>query len=286
LQAVRAPVDQDLHGRRVQQILSAIGAGDVYQVNLAHPLHLEGFPVAAPDRVAVFLRLWRDNPVPYPAYVEQGGRVVISLSPERYLARRGPLLESRPIKGTRPRGATPAEDQRLAAALAASVKDRAENIMIVDLVRNDLGRVAPAGSVSVPALCQVESFTSVHHLVSVVQAGLEPGTGVAGILAAAHPPGSMTGAPKISALKMIAELEGAPRGVYAGGLGWFAGPDLFHLAMVIRSIVLTGQEARLHVGGGIVADSQAGDEYRETLDKAAALLRSPALRPAEPGRPF
>jgi anthranilate/para-aminobenzoate synthase component I len=169
------------------------------------------------------------------------------------------------------------------ATLAGSAKDRAENIMIVDLVRNDLGRVAPTGSVSVPALCRVESFTSVHHLVSTVQAGLQPDTGVGEILAAAHPPGSMTGAPKISAVKMIAELEGEPRGEYAGGLGWFAGPGLFHLAMVIRSVVVTGEKACLHVGGGIVADSHAADEYQETLDKAAALLRSPSLGPAGPG---
>jgi anthranilate/para-aminobenzoate synthase component I len=284
LQSVSAPVDEALHGQRVEQILAAIRAGLVYQVNLAHPLHLDGFPTAGPDRVAVFLNLWRDNPVPYPAYLEQGDRVVISLSPERYLARRGKLLESRPIKGTRPRGTTPARDEDLVAALASSAKDRAENIMIVDLVRNDMGRVAPTGSVSVPSLCQVESFTSVHHLVSTVQAGLEPEAGVAQILAACHPPGSMTGAPKISAVKMIGELEGAPRGEYAGGLGWFAGPGLFHLSMVIRSVVVTGEEARLHVGGGIVADSHAGDEYQETLDKADAVLRSAALRPAGPGR--
>lgn len=283
LQAVSAPIKQDLHSRQVEEILAAISAGQVYQVNLAHPLHLDGFPPAGPERVAVFLNLWRDNPVPYPAYLEQGHKVVISLSPERYLARRGPLLESRPIKGTRPRGTTPAEDDQLVTALATSAKDRAENIMIVDLVRNDLGRVAPAGSVSVPALCRVESFTSVHHLVSTVQAGIESDTGVAEILAAAHPPGSMTGAPKISAVKMIGELEGEPRGEYAGGLGWFAGPGLFHLSMLIRSVVVTGEKACLHVGGGIVADSHAGDEYQETLDKAAALLRAPSAKAAEHG---
>ncbi|MCZ6650403.1 MAG: anthranilate synthase component I family protein [Acidobacteria bacterium] len=270
---VHVPVGCDRHGRRVQAVLDAIAAGDVYQVNLAHGLSLCGFPAENSKRAAAFLHLWRENPVSYPAYVQQSDTTMLSFSPERYLARRGALLESRPIKGTRPRGETPPADACLARELAASAKDRAENIMIVDLVRNDLGRVAEIGSVSVPALCQVESFTSVHHLVSIVQARLRPGVGLAEILAAVHPPGSMTGAPKMRAVSMLAALEGEPRGAYAGGLAWFAGPARFHLSMVIRTILAGREVASLHVGGGIVADSDPEDEYRETLHKADSLLR-------------
>ena len=269
-----APVGSDRHGLRVEAVLRAIAAGDVYQVNLAHGLSLAGFPAENSRRAAAFLRLWRENPVSYPAYVQQGDTTMLSFSPERYLARRGAMLESRPIKGTRPRGETPRADARLARELARSEKDRAENVMIVDLVRNDLGRVAEIGSVSVPALCRVESFASVHHLVSIVRARLRPGVGLAELLAAVHPPGSMTGAPKMRAVAMLAALEGEPRGAYAGGLAWFAGPARFHLSMVIRSILAGREGAFLHVGGGIVADSDPEDEYRETLHKADSLLRS------------
>ncbi|TDI35549.1 MAG: anthranilate synthase component I family protein [Acidobacteria bacterium] len=274
-----APVGSEQHGRRVQTVLDAIAAGDVYQVNLAHGLSLEGFPAENSRRAAAFLHLWRENPVSYPAYVQQGDTTMLSFSPERYLARRGAMLESRPIKGTRPRGETPAADARLARDLEVSAKDRAENIMIVDLVRNDLGRVAEIASVSVPVLCRLESFTSVHHLVSVVQARLRPGVGLAEILAAVHPPGSMTGAPKMRAVSLLAALEGEPRGIYAGGLAWFAGPARFHLSMVIRTILAGRTGASLHVGGGIVADSDPEDEYQETLHKADALLRSLAVPP-------
>ncbi len=266
------PVSAAEHQERVRHVLAAIAAGEVYQVNLSHPIHL---PLQAADPVglvATFLALWRANDVPYPALVEEDGTALLALSPERYLACRGEILESRPIKGTRPRHADPRRDAALARELAASSKDRAENVMIVDLVRNDLGRVAATGSVEVAALCQVETFASVHHLVSTVRARLRPGAGMAEILAAVHPAGSMTGAPKIRAVEILRRLEGAPRGAYAGGVGWFQGPRRFHLAMVIRTLIAGPRGAFLPVGGGVVADSDPADEHAETLHKARSLL--------------
>ncbi|MFQ5768609.1 MAG: anthranilate synthase component I family protein, partial [Acidobacteriota bacterium] len=255
----------------IGSIKEAIGAGEVYQVNLSQPLHIR-LRNAAPTQLArLFVSLWAANPVPYPAFISLGGTTVISLSPERYLARRGAWMESCPIKGTRPRGETADKDRSLARQLLQSAKDRAENIMIVDLVRNDLGRIAQTGSVRVEEICRLRSFASVHHLVSTVAARLRPGVGVDDVLAALHPAGSMTGAPKIPAVQILKELEGRPRGPYAGGIGWFAGPSVFHLAMIIRSLVAGAEEAILQVGGGIVADSDPGEEYQETLDKARSL---------------
>ena len=266
---------------RVRTIQRHIAAGDVYQVNLSHTIHVplrETGPVAL---TRTFLDLHAGNPVPFPAFVTVGDTTVLSLSPERYCARRGRWAESRPIKGTRPRGSFPEEDSRLARELVRSAKDRAENIMIVDLVRNDLGRVAEVGGVSVAALCELESFASVHHLVSTVRAHLRPGTGMAELLAAIHPAGSMTGAPKIKAVEILSRLEGEDRGPYAGGVGWFAGPSCFDLAMVIRSVVVRGETATLRVGGGVVADSDPDAEYQETLDKARSL--APVLTEAAEG---
>ena len=277
------PTSEDAHTRRVQCVQNSIAAGDVYQVNLSHRIEVplrETGPVAL---TRTFLDLMSRNPVPFPALVSIGDTAVLALSPERYCARRGDLAESRPIKGTRPRGGRPEEDRRLARELAGSSKDRAENVMIVDLVRNDLGRLAVVGGVSVRGLCEVESFASVHHLVSTVQARLRPDIGLADILAAVHPAGSMTGAPKMRAVEILRALEGRERGVYAGGIGWFAGARCFDLAMVIRSIIVRGDSAQLPVGGGIVADSEPHAEYLETLDKARSLVPvAMALRDAGP----
>ncbi len=278
------PVSEACHSGRVRQVLEAIRAGDVYQVNLAHPLIVEGFPQDCLGRAAAFLHLWSVNPVPYPAFVQQGEQAMLSFSPERYLARRADRLESRPIKGTRPRGDAATADRQLATALAHSAKDRAENVMIVDLVRNDMGRIACTGSVEVKALCQVESYASVHHLVSTVSARILPDTSLSAILDALHPPGSMTGAPKRRAVSILEALEGRPRGAYAGGVGWFCGPRSFHLSMVIRTLLTDSGGARLFAGGGIVADSEPADEYRETLHKAASLLRELGCPPTQVSR--
>ena len=274
-----APVDPGPNVRRsyearVRAVQEQIAAGDVYQVNLSHPLSLRLRRADSIGAALAFVDLVRANPVPFPSFVGVDDTLLLTLSPERYLARRGRTLESRPIKGTRPRGAEASVDAALRRALETSEKDRAENVMIVDLVRNDLGRVSVSGGVETVALAEVESFASVHHLVSTVRGRLRDDAGVAEILAALHPAGSMTGAPKRRAVRSLASLEAAPRGAYAGGVGWFAVGGDFDLAMVIRSLVVRGRTAVLQVGGGVVADSDPASEYQETLDKAASLLRA------------
>jgi anthranilate/para-aminobenzoate synthase component I len=270
---ISLPVTARQHASRIRTILEEIAAGEVYQVNLAHAIRLTPAAGDPLERARLFLSLWRANPVPYPAFVTVGDTTVLALSPERYLARRGERLESGPIKGTRPRGRDVKSDARLIHELRTSPKDRAENIMIVDLVRNDLGRLARPGSVQAREICRVSSLASVHHLVSRVEARLRRGVSLGEILAATHPPGSMTGAPKMRAVEILTRLEGQPRGPYAGGVGWFAGAAHFHLAMIIRSLVHGPTGTVLPVGGGVVADSDPTDEYRETLHKARSLLR-------------
>jgi para-aminobenzoate synthetase component 1 len=181
-------------------------------------------------------------------------------------------VEARPIKGTRPRGRTPALDAALAHALVTSEKDRAENVMIVDVLRNDLGRVCRFGSVAVPELWALESHPTVHHLVSTVVGELAPGRDALDLLAAAFPGGSITGAPKIRAMQIIAELERGPRGPYCGAIGYWSVTGAADSSIVIRTFVVRGASVHFHVGGGIVADSDPAAEYQETLDKAAALF--------------
>ncbi|MDI6908050.1 MAG: aminodeoxychorismate synthase component I [Thermoanaerobacterales bacterium] len=256
----------------VRRVKEYIAAGDVYQVNLSQrfssPAALPAFPV--------FLELLRTNPVPFAAYFSGPGFTVVSSSPERFLhfdaATR--VVHTRPIKGTRPRGNTPEADGRLARELLQSEKDRAEHVMIVDLERNDLGRVAEAGSVGVPEFCVLEPFPTVHHLTSTVEARLPPETGVAGLLRATFPGGSITGAPKIRAMEIIDEIEPVARGIYTGAIGYFGFNGNLDLNIAIRTMVLTGNGLHFHVGGGIVWDSDPEQEYQETLDKAAALFRA------------
>ncbi len=208
------------------------------------------------------------------ALVRLGGADVISASPERFLSRRGDRIETRPIKGTRPRAVEPADDRRQALALRSSAKDRAENVMIVDLARNDLGRVAAYGTVEVAELCALESHPGVHHLVSSVEARLRPGVSVEEIVRATFPPGSVTGAPKIRALEIIEELEPVRRGPYCGAIGCFAPGGDIDLSVAIRTFVAAGGRLHLHVGGAVVADSDPALEWRETMHKAARLLEA------------
>ena len=199
-------------------------------------------------------------------------------SPERFLDVRDGRVEARPIKGTRPRSTDAVADAALVAELVASAKDRAENLMIVDLMRNDLSRVCRPGSVEVPRLCDVESYANVHHLVSVVTGDLADDRDVFDLLEASFPPGSITGAPKVRAMEIISELEGEPRGPYCGALGWIDGASAMDLNVMIRTAALrrskSGWKASLRSGGGIVADSEPEAEYAETLTKASALRRA------------
>ncbi len=260
----------EAYRRAVARVREHIFAGDVYQVNLSQRFRL---PLAA-DPFDAYLWLRRVNPAPFAAYLNFPEMQVLSASPERFLhlsaaTRR---IETRPIKGTRPRGATSAKDASMRAELLASAKDRAENVMIVDLARNDLGRVAEIGSVRVTELAALQELPSVFHLVSTVEARLRDGRDAVDLLLATFPGGSITGAPKIRAMQLIDELEPTARGVYSGAIGCFGYGGSLDLNIAIRTAVHVDGTAYVQAGGGIVADSDPEAEYQETLDKARALL--------------
>jgi len=257
---------------RVARAIAYIHAGDVFQVNLSREL-VAPRP-AGLGALALYRRMRRRTLAPFSAFMAlPEGRAVCSFSPERFLqADAGGHVETRPIKGTRPRAQRPADDARLAAELAASAKDRAENLMIVDLLRNDLSRACRIGSVHVPALCGLESFRAVHHLVSVVRGELAAGRTAVDLMAAAFPGGSITGAPKIRAMEIIRELEGRRRGPYCGSLCWFGFDGAMDSSILIRTMAVDPETVRYGVGGGVVADSDPEAEWRETEVKAAAFV--------------
>jgi para-aminobenzoate synthetase component 1 len=262
-------LDQGGHAKATLRALEEIAAGNVYQACLTRRLE-RGF---GGDAWALYLALRRRNPAPFACFFELPEAAIVGSSPERFLAVDAEgRVESRPIKGTRPRGRDPVEDARERRALLASAKDRAENLMIVDLVRNDLGRVCRLGSVEVPELMAVEEYASVFHLVSTVRGRLRPDCDALDALRAAFPPGSMTGAPKLAAMRLLSGLEPVRRGVYSGAIGYLDARGGADLSVVIRTLVLAGGRAFLHTGGGIVADSEPEAEWRETLAKARPLL--------------
>ena len=268
---VTSNVDRAGYEAAVRRVVEYIRAGDCFQVNLSQRL-------LAPLRenpLDLYGRLRSLNPAPFGAYFDIGDFQVLSASPERFL-RVFPdgEVETRPIKGTRPRGRTPEEDAALVRDLANSPKDRAENIMIVDLLRNDIGKVCEYGSVRVPHVCEVETFRYVHHLVSEVRGKLRAGVSPLDLLSAAFPGGSVTGAPKVRAMEIIAELEPTARGPYCGCLGWIGFDGAMDTSILIRTFTAGRGWVQFPVGGGIVADSDPAREYEETLHKAAGLLRA------------
>ena len=249
-------------------------AGDIFQANLSQRLQAE---IAEPP-FELYLRLRQKNAAPFAAYFDLGDAVIASASPERFLLLEGDRVETRPNKGTSPRGLSPRHDSALGEALTESEKDRAENVMIVDLLRNDLSKVCADGSVEVPELCQVERYATVHHLVSTVVGRLRPGLGPVDLLRASWPGGSITGAPKVRAMEIIAELEPTRRSVYTGSLGYFSFSGAMDTSIAIRTFILKGERAYFQVGGGIVADSVPEREYDETLDKARGMAAALQLR--------
>lgn len=270
----RGELTREAYRATVERVLAYIRAGDVYQANVTQRF-LADRP-AGLDPYALFERLRDLSPAPFAAFLNLGPRLCLaSASPERFL-RLEPdgAIETRPIKGTRPRRADPVADAAEAAALLASPKDRAENLMITDLLRNDLARVAEVGSVRVPVLYGLESFASVHHLVSVVRARLRPGLGPVDLLRATFPGGSITGAPKIRAMEIIDELEPARRGAYCGAIAWIGFDGAMDSSIVIRTLSVTPDQVIAQAGGGIVADSDPLDEHAEMMVKLRPLLRS------------
>jgi aminodeoxychorismate synthase component I len=267
---IQSYFDETSYGEAVQIVKEHIAAGDVYQVCLTHRLESALSGGSAWD---LYRELRRINPAPFASFLKFPEVEVVSSSPERFLKLDSlRTAESRPIKGTRPRGKTSAADERLRNELQNSPKDRAENVMIVDLVRNDFGRVCEYRSVLVPDFLEIESYATVFQMVSTVIGRLAKGCDRFDLIRACFPGGSMTGAPKIEAMKIIDRLEPVERGIYSGGIGYLDFRGAMDLSMVIRTILVKDGRCYFHVGGGIVADSDPKAEYRETQDKAHALI--------------
>ncbi|MGF3027692.1 aminodeoxychorismate synthase component I [Methylobacterium aquaticum] len=264
--AWRSNFTAESYARAVDRVRDYIRAGDIYQANIA-----QRFEAALPpgfDAFAFYRRLRVLNPAPFAAYLEIDGLTLASSSPERFLRLDGRQVETRPIKGTARRATDPAEDRARAEALAANPKERAENVMIVDLLRNDLSRICAPHSVAVPTLCGLETYAGVHHLVSAVTGTLKAGTDGLDLLAATFPGGSITGAPKLRAMDIITEIEGDAREVYCGAIGWIGFDGSLDTSIAIRTVMLDARRAVLQAGGGVTLLSDPEAEYRETLTKA------------------
>lgn len=268
---LRAHVTRRDYERAVAAVIEHICAGDIFQANLTQPFTADW----GGDPRALFWRLCEQSPAPFCAYVDDGrGTAVLSSSPEEFLFRDGDFVRTRPIKGTRPRAAGAAADRALLDELLASEKDRAELAMIVDLLRNDLGKVAATGSVGVGAFPEHDSFAQVHHLFATVEARLRPEVSTVELLRATFPGGSITGCPKLRCLELLEGLEWARRGVYTGAIGWFGPGERMHLNVAIRTLVHRAGRVRGNAGGGITALSEPSAEWQESIDKMEGLRRA------------
>lgn len=265
----------------IEKIKEYIRRGDTYQTNLTQQITVDIPNDLSPE--SIFLRMRKCYPAPFSAYIDRGDSTVISGSPERFFRVAGDSIEASPIKGTRPRGPNSSEDVRLRNELLSSEKDRAENIMIVDLLRNDLGRVCDYGSVGVRELCVLEEHPTLFHLVSTIEGRLRRGMVPSDIIRALFPCGSITGAPKIRTMQIINEIESVPRGLSMGAIGIYVPDKIFglpatlDLSVAIRTMVIRDAKAVFNVGGGIVIDSEPEAEYEESLIKAKAVLGSLGL---------
>jgi para-aminobenzoate synthetase component 1 len=272
--AIRSSFTRAAYLKAVERVREYIFAGDIFQANLSQRFEA---PLSE-SPWALYRRLRERNPAPFAAFLDFPGVAVLSASPERFLrVDTDCRVETRPIKGTRPRGFGPEHDAALGQALAESAKDRAENLMIVDLMRNDLSRVCAPGTVRVAELFALEQYATVHHLVSTVVGQLAPGADALDLLRAAFPGGSITGAPKLRAMEIIAELEPSRRGVYCGSIGYWSLTGELDTSIAIRTAVVRNGRVYFNAGGGIVADSDPADEYQETLDKARGLIDALAV---------
>jgi len=268
---IRAQFSRDAYMEAVENCREHILAGDVFEICLTHRLEAD-LPF---HPWQLYKRLRKINPAPFASWLKFSDFQVVSASPERFLKLdHNRIAESRPIKGTRPRGENPWDDRKLHDELQNSEKDRSENVMIVDLVRNDLGKVAEIGSVEVPELLVVEAYATVFQLVSTIRGKLQSDFDAFDLVRACFPGGSMTGAPKIEAMKIIDDIEPVKRGIYSGAIGYFDRSGTMDLSIVIRTAVCKDGRATFGVGGAIVADSDPAQEYQETLDKARALVKA------------
>ncbi len=266
---IQSCIPSEIHQAAIRKALDYIRTGDIYQVNLAHPF--TGYLPERPDET--YLRLRACNPAPFGAYLDFGPGQVLSSSPERFLKLNRRKVQTRPIKGTCARTGVTAADWKRADELLRSAKNGAELLMITDLLRNDLGRVAEYGSVRVPELVRLEEYETVYHLTSTVEASLRPDHLHLDALSACFPGGSITGAPKLRSMEIIHELEPHGRGIYTGSIGYFGFNGVSDFNIAIRTLHHQEGNVCFHVGGGIVADSDPAAEYQETLDKAQGMLR-------------
>ncbi|KLV04754.1 aminodeoxychorismate synthase [Photobacterium aquae] len=264
----QANMDRTQYGEKFKQVQEYILAGDCYQINLAQRFSANYTGCEWQG----YLQLEKGNGAPFSAFMRTDDTAIVSVSPERFLQLDGRRIETKPIKGTRPRATDKAEDALLAEELRNTEKDRAENLMIVDLLRNDIGRVAKPGTVRVPKLFDVESFPAVHHLVSTVTGDLDDQYSACDLLRACFPGGSITGAPKIRAMEIIEELEPNRRSIYCGSIGYISRCQKMDTSITIRTLVCHNGQIHAWAGGGLVADSQVDSEYQETLDKLSRIL--------------
>ncbi len=263
---------QASYASRFDSVQEYLLSGDCYQINLAQRFNA---PYQGSEWQA-YLKLEAANQAPFSAFIRMPKSTLLSISPERFLELKDNVIETKPIKGTRPRGADTLQDQANAHDLQTAEKDQAENLMIVDLLRNDIGRVASPGSVHVPKLFDIESFPAVHHLVSTIRANLDPQYSAADLLRACFPGGSITGAPKVRAMQIIEELEPHRRSAYCGSIGYISRHGRMDTSITIRTLVAENNKLYAWAGGGVVADSDCASEYQETLDKLSKIL--PALK--------
>ncbi len=268
---IQSNFTQENYCQAVREVKDYILAGDIFEANISQRFQACLTENATP--FDLYLKLRQINPAPFSAFISHPGVSLVSASPERFIKKEGGKVEVRPIKGTRPRSKNLIEDEKLAETLLHSEKDRAENIMIVDLMRNDLSKVCLPDSVIVEKLCGLESFTHVHHLVSVITGELRAQTTVIDLLKAVFPGGSITGAPKLRAMEIISEIEPTARGPYCGGLGYIGFDGAMDLAMTIRTFCIKDKTVTFQAGGAIVLDSEPGQEYQETLDKVQSLKK-------------
>jgi para-aminobenzoate synthetase len=272
--------DRDAYLKRIDECLDEINAGESYEICLTNMVTVHT-PI---DVLPTFAHLRRVSPVPFGALLDFGDVAVLSASPERFLSIDGHgAVEAKPIKGTRPRGGDAAEDRALREELRDNPKDRSENLMIVDLLRNDLNTVCSVGSVHVPKLFDVETYAAVHQLVSTIRGTLAPGRSAVDCIRAAFPGGSMTGAPKVRTMEIIDRLEQGPRGVYSGALGWFSLSGASDLSIVIRTLVVDEGRVTFGVGGAIVALSDPDGEFEETVVKSRAMMTALAATGRQEG---
>ncbi len=253
---------------KFNQVQAYLLSGDCYQINLAQRFKAS----YQGDELDAYLKLRQANQAPFSAFIKTDSNTVLSISPERFLRLTNGCVQTKPIKGTRPRHPDKTQDEALAQQLKSATKDRAENLMIVDLLRNDLSRVCQAGSVKVPSLFDIESFPAVHHLVSTVEGKLSPEKSGVDLLRAAFPGGSITGAPKIRAMEIIEELEPHRRSVYCGSIGYLSACGNMDSSITIRTLICENNTIYCWAGGGLVADSKVAEEYQETYDKVGKIL--------------